>query len=59
MSDSASCLAHKGCSLEQFCAAMPLEVCKDADWRNDEPKKPADCALAGKKPNRVCQPLPL
>lgn len=46
-----------GCSLAQFCAATPRALCKAADWRNDEPRKPADCSLGGTKPDLVCQPL--
>jgi hypothetical protein len=46
-----------GCTLAQFCAATPPRLCKLADWRNDEPKKPADCRLGGKKPDLACEPF--
>jgi len=37
-----------GCSLAEFCAARGSD-CERADWRNDEPKKPADCRRVGSK----------
>jgi hypothetical protein len=33
-----------GCSHDEFCAAQPAALCTKADWKNDEPKSPRDCA---------------
>jgi hypothetical protein len=45
-----------GCSLAEFCAPRVSE-CERADWRNDEPRKPADCRRVGtKKRGYLCVP---
>jgi len=54
---AATSVDEAGCSLAQFCAATPPALCKAVDWRNDEPKKPADCAVGGTKPDLFCEPL--
>jgi len=44
-----------GCSTEQFCSQQSVQVCRRADFRNDEPlsKQPRDCARTKSEP-RTC-----
>jgi hypothetical protein len=50
-----SVIDGNGCSAEQFCSQQTLQLCRRADFRNDEPlaKQPGDCARARAKP-RAC-----
>ena len=52
-----------GCSLAQFCAAVPIGSswggaarCLLADWQNDETLAPRDCRVSDLYDGRVCEP---
>jgi len=48
-----------GCSQREFCEAQPLDACSKADWGNDEPKNPRDCArFRGSSRTQFCAETP-